>query len=241
MSVDIDGATIPVRHQPYSFGVKRLLSFSKEYESAERELSGTFLTPGMHVIEMGTSIGVVSAVAAQRIGSGGMLVTVEADERLAAHSRSWLEGHTSPVKVLTGCAFPVWRLPTGFQVVDFDAGKGSLGGIVNFSLEDSQVRASSSDDANTVWDVERICSNYMPFPNALIIDIEGSEFVMTLFDLDFPRSIEFVLIELHPHLYPEGTRTQEAIISRILEAGYELTQNMRDTYLFNRIEGPANL
>src|SRR2546427_137509 len=89
-SVSIDGARIAVRNAPYSFGVKRVLQRG-EYELEERKLLQTILHPGDVVVEMGGSVGILTAIIAGKVGSSGFVISVEASVTLAEYSKTWLE------------------------------------------------------------------------------------------------------------------------------------------------------
>jgi hypothetical protein len=62
----LDGALIPLRKSPFSFGIKRYLVLG-QYESAERVLVRKYLNFGDQVIEMGGSIGVLTAIISIKI------------------------------------------------------------------------------------------------------------------------------------------------------------------------------
>src|SRR4051812_33865047 len=99
-SVLIDGAEIRVRNAPYSFGIKRVLSVGN-YEMDERRLLAKIIQPGEVVVEMGGSIGILTAIIAQKVGPSGFVVSVEASVNLSGYSRTWLETGNN-VKVVTG-------------------------------------------------------------------------------------------------------------------------------------------
>jgi len=86
-SVLIDGARIAIRNAPYSFGVKRVLKRG-EYELEERGLLSNILQPGDVVVEMGGSIGILTAIIAARVGSSGFVTSVEASAKLTTYSRT---------------------------------------------------------------------------------------------------------------------------------------------------------
>ena len=230
----VDGVRIAVRGTPYSYGVKRTLSSSDCYEKPERELVSEFLEPGMTVLEFGGSIGVLTAVMASRVSRNGRVISFEADPKLVEHARSWLEsdGH---VTVVNGFAFPVWGLPPHFQVTQFDSDRGSLGGKVHFSLQESPPTAGRRGwDGTRVWDLGRIQSEFNVEPDALVVDIEGSEAIMALTSLGLPKSIQHLMIELHPlDCSRYGVRELEVGVA-IMRDGFQLVRRKGGSYWFKR-------
>ena len=104
--VILDKTLIKVRNTPYSFGVKWLLSRrSDHYELPERSFISN-LSKGDHVLEFGGSIGVVTALIGDQIGSSGRIVSVEASRKLAEYSRSWIEKSKNS-QIVCAYAFPI--------------------------------------------------------------------------------------------------------------------------------------
>jgi hypothetical protein len=228
----LDGVPIPVRGSPYSFGVKRLLC-SGEYEKPERQLVARILRPGMNVVEMGGSIGVLTAIIAARIQPGGSLVSVEAAEDLVAYSRTWLERRFPHVKIVQGYAFPVLRLPAGLTVHGFDNHGVSLGGQVAYSVSPDTAAAGAAD--GKTYDIVTLCDkNHVPSPDVLVADIEGAEAVLLVPGVQLPPSIRHVVIELHPGLYAGKTRDRDRMIRFFEEQGLPLVERAGESYLFSR-------
>ena len=129
-TVDFEGAIVPLRSMPYSFGVKKIL-FQKNYETSERFLIKDAVKHGDHVLELGGSIGIMAAIMQEIVGSDGKIVTVEASKNLTETSSKWLESK-GIIKVVTGIGFPVWQVPSQFENFDFIDDGNSLGGNVVF-------------------------------------------------------------------------------------------------------------
>lgn len=230
--VNIDGAQIRLRGAPYSFGVKRILR-SGQYELPERKIVGKFLVPGMTVIEMGSSIGILTAVMAQQVGEAGAVVAVEASEELASHSRTWLETN-GIAKVICGYGFPVWEVPSGLVVGGFNSGTGSLGGTVSFTV--NPTRSPMSPGRVEVLDLKTLCERLTLTPDVLVVDVEGSESLLILCEPRFPLTIRHLLIELHPWLYAGGEREMELIVNSIRAEGFELQEAIGGVHYFCRIQ-----
>jgi len=64
----IDGVNFKIRNTPYSFGTKRGLK-TGNYEVSERKLLKAQIKPGDNIIEMGGSIGVLTAILGNYTGT----------------------------------------------------------------------------------------------------------------------------------------------------------------------------
>lgn len=221
--VVLDGAVIPLRESPFSFGIKRYLVLG-EYESAERVLVGRYLSRGDQVIEMGGSIGVLTAIIAKKIGVSGRLVSIEADEKLVNYSKSWIE--SSPcVTIVNGYAIPIYENSSNLKGV-FREGNGSLGGSVDF--------VKSNDRVGTVFfDIATLSNSFQIKPNILVVDIEGSESILLETSPKLPSNIKVLIIELHPMIY--GMNKMKLIIDQIVADGFKLSELIDDVYVFIRL------
>ena len=231
VQVVLDGVSFKVRNMPYSTGTKYLLARGK-YEKPERRLLAGFIKPGDQVIEMGGSIGVLTAIIANRIGSTGRLISIEAAESLVAHSGPWLEKNNN-TKVICGFAFPVADCAEKIRILSFDESAGALAGIVSFkTLTAVNPAPAAPQNAAPVFDLNRIVSQFGIAPNILVVDIEGSERIILDEAATFLASIEYVFIELHPAHY--GMQTKKDIVSKIQQLGYTIEDVEENTYLFRK-------
>lgn len=224
-SVVIDGTHIKIRNTPYSFGIKWLLSQNHErYELAERSFIAE-LSEGDHVLEFGGSIGIVTALIANKIGKNGKIVSVEASDTIVQYSKNWLESFGN-VTVLQAYAFPVTsRIP---MHASFDGGGGSLGGIVSY--EHDKTDAAIKNESHFFIEDARDINEFLP--NVLFIDIEGSEQIMLEHKPNFPETIKKIVIELHPGLF--GQEINQKIIEVILGEGFELEKVLETVHQFVR-------
>ncbi|MEM9351476.1 MAG: hypothetical protein AAGA92_00535 [Planctomycetota bacterium] len=227
-SCEVESARIQIRNAPYSFGVKRLLSRDPQgYELAERALCKRSIRPGDQVLEFGGSIGIVTAVLQQLVGDSGRVVSVEASPSITEYSSQWL-GSSPNVEILTGFAFPLMeRIPLSF---DFDESGGSLGGTVVFG---EGVADSPSDNEcdNRIF-ISDVMREHNLRPDALVLDIEGSEETMLLAKPNLPDCIRTAVVEFHPEIY--GVEKQLQIIDTIRREGFELTAALDNVGLFER-------
>ena len=238
--VVVEGVSIPVRDAPYSFGIKRELSFTNNYELPERMSVRDVVRPGSHVIELGASIGVLTAVMAHLAGPSGRILAVEADSRLTRYASSWLPSKFPNTQLVSGFGFPIWHVPNGLVVESFDDDLGSLGGTVHFSLSRVSGSASMLESVHVdsrrpdVWDLARLTSVFGCSPNVLVADVEGSERVLAVNPPNYPESIRDVIMELHPWKYPDGSRESEAIEKAMLLEGFERVSKIGATYHWSR-------
>lgn len=223
--VIMDGAEVPIRNMPFSFGVKRILS-KDDYEVSERKLMNEILLEGDIVLELGGSIGILATIVQKKVGKSGFIVSVEASKTLSDHSRKRLEPNGN-VKILTGIGFPVWQVPDSFKTVSFLDDGNSLGGMVDFSKT-----TNSSEYRHKIYDISTIVDEYKVEPVVLLIDIEGSEIVFLEKSVSVPGYIRNIVIELHPGLY--GSLKEKEIVNAICSFGFTLTKEISHVYLFSK-------
>ncbi len=224
-SISIDKTEIPVRGMPYSFGIKRTLSKGK-YEDSERALIKEIIQKGDQVIELGGSIGIMSAIMSEMVGKEGLIISVEASEKLAKSASIWLESKGN-VKVMHGIGFPVWETPVKFLDFQFLDEGNSLGGQVVF-------KAGKNGDSKVfqTYDLKQLITNYNIVPKHLIIDIEGTEIVFLEDGIAIPVDIKNIVIEMHPNLY--GQDTEDLIIKKLRLLGFSVVKELRHVFLLTR-------
>lgn len=231
VDIQLTGVRIPVRGQPFSFGVKRALC-NGTYEYPERTLLAEVLRPRMTVIELGSSLGVVSAVAAEAVGREGKVVCVEAAADLAHKAGAWLKPRYPHVSIVHGYGFPTLRVPADLSVAGFENHGISLGGRVEFG----RAQAHSTPNAHSlVFDLGSVMEKCdVNAPDVLVCDIEGSELVITDPSFTLPPTLRYVMIELHPQLYPNHDSDSQAICQAIERCGFTLKRTVHATHLFCR-------
>lgn len=228
-TVQIGRATIPVRGQPFSFGVKRLL-VKGEYEHHEIKLLEGRIESADQVIEMGGSVGILTACIASNLGPEGRIVSIEADSKLVEQSRAWLSRQNRAITILHGIGFPVYQLNQAMHIKDFSNDGGSLGGRVSFATDDTD--PAVQDVEFPVYDIKTVMDQTEIEPSVLVFDIEGSETVMCSNQPSIPRSVRLLLIELHPSIY--GHEMMESIKSSIVDEGFKLIDESGASFLYER-------
>ena len=235
-TVSIDGAEIKVRNAPYTFGIKRVLKRG-DYEVDERKFLSDILKPGEVVVEMGGSIGIVTAVIAKKVGPSGYVISVEASQKLAQYSRTWLESGNN-VKVLVGFGFPVWEVTHPIEIQKFEEKWGSMSGRLTFRAGPAPHIAGSNKARQVVYDL-RTLSAFFPRPaTTLVCDIEGSEQIISSQKPEFPQTLRNLLIELHPEIY--GPEIKQEIIRRLEADGFRSVGHQNNVFWFTRSDTAGN-
>jgi hypothetical protein len=221
----IDGVSFKIRNTPYSYGTKRALK-TGNYEVSERHLLQNQIKPGDVIIEMGGSVGVLTAILGHHAGKNGFVASVEASENITSYSKTWLEAKGN-IKVLTGFGFPVFAVNKKIKVSGFNQEGGSLGGRVSFDVSEE-----SNEAAEGMYDIETIMRQCNMMPTMLVIDVEGTEKIIITDKPNYPASIRVILMEMHTYMYGEDARKQ--IIQRIVQEGFKVMGDENDVYLFER-------
>jgi FkbM family methyltransferase len=179
------------------------------------------------VLEMGGSLGILTAIIAERVRQDGKVVMIEASKENASIASGWLNKYRN-IKVIHGIAFPVW-LNNKSIVSKFEARDGSLGGRVNyiFLKEDE-----ASLNSNPNYSIKDICELAGFKPNSIIADIEGAENIVLTIKPNYPEFIKKIIIELHPNIY--GYDNQKSIIKVFEAEGFRLLLNEGNVFGFVR-------
>lgn len=213
------------------FGLDIELSYhllkGKPYEAAEARMIRDHLTYGMQVIELGGSLGVISALIRGMIGPDPIHVIVEANPALAETcAKNAKQGAAADRTVFIGAAVDY----SGTKTVNFDFGHnahvGKVGG--NRGVEVPAVTLT------------QLIQHLPQGAYALICDIEGAEKQLFENERTALDRADVVIIELHPSLYPDGEADQARIITMILEAGLGQIAVDENVFYFKRVESSVS-
>jgi len=221
IKVDLDGVQVPVRGMPLNFGTKYWLK-KGEYEQDERHLITKALRPGLKVLEMGGSIGVLAQIIGEKVGPKGRVLSFEASERLVEISTEMWPPMPQLQRV-KGFVFPVNNGENIF-VGEFQTEGSELDGRGIWELRDGM-------PGNT-WDLRSIRKEFNFDPEILIVDIEGGESIFDAIPPDFPDNLQSVIMEFHPHIY--GIDGQARLEEKIIECGFSLVDRSGQCVLFVR-------
>lgn len=201
------------------------------YESKEIRFIERYLPTGVDVVELGASIGVVSAFLAQRMSPGSRLLCVEADPVLARIARRNAAWNAQGVEVEVVAAAISYDVPVGATVrlerakhnIDGRLSKGG-GAPCENAVEVQATRLSALL-------AERRIERY-----ALVCDIEGVE--ADIFEADAPalRCAVSMVIELH-EIVRAGVRLSIGdVLQRALKAGFAVRAKYGPVCYLERVE-----
>lgn len=201
--------------------IRYLLLRGRPYEQAEADLTKSALKPGMNVLELGGSIGVISAVVRSVIGPVARHVIVEANADLAEICRlnASRGANDGAVKVVWGAIDY-----TGNATVSFDLGHNSHTGRVAETGGTAVPALTASDAAKFL-------------PNgaiALVCDIEGAEFPMVMHDDALLGRCSVIIMEIHPPYYATQGGSTASLVEKLARHGLLLRRQIDDVLLFQR-------
>jgi FkbM family methyltransferase len=193
------------------------------YESAERRLVCAHLRPGLDVVELGASLGVVSSHLARRLSPGRKLVCVEANPELApaivANVRRNAPGARAEV-VSAAVAY-------GADHVLIERGEDTTMGRVAGSGGAWGLRVPATTLAS-------LLATHDVGDYALVMDIEGAEAAVLLEDPGALARCRQIVAELHPTEHSGRTLRQEDLALVIESLGFRRTRQDGFVYLFDR-------
>jgi FkbM family methyltransferase len=180
------------------------------YEGAELDALDLGLTNDDIVMELGTGLGVLSAVCAQRIGSD-RVYTFEADPELKPHiERLYRANQVSPE--LNMCMLSNHSDPVSFYRVNDFRYSSSLP-IPEATVVTVPIRLFEDE-------LSRIS------PTMLIIDIEGGEYDLLVGANSKLDSVERVLIEVHAERL--GSEKYIQLLDYFRQSGFRITKSRLD-------------
>jgi len=162
------------------------------YESSEIRFVEKYFRDDLDVIELGSSIGIVSSHIASKLGSGRRLITVEANPFLIETINTNLQKHHNPAST-----FEVLNKAIGYDSEEV------MITITNNNTETRVVKSNLSGDTVAVKTIG-LADLIQKFDNknyALVCDIEGSEVEMLMRETDALKKCSQLFIELHDTVY----------------------------------------
>ena len=224
-SACVDGLNFNLRGMPMPLKKRRHLRRG-DYEMPERVLISKFIKPGMHVLEVGASLGIISTVIARQIGPSGRLLSVEADVSIMPFWKRNLADNQLQGACVTALVSPTWGrdVPASLLEKTFRPSEDKLSG---------RFESSSAGGVQVPWKTARmICEENNFTPTAFIVDIEGSEKVWTEGPVNLPASIEVLVVEFHPQY--TGPEIAAGCVQAILDDGFRLAGYINNVLAFSR-------
>ena len=194
-------------------GIRYQLTRGRIYEEPEARLVKTFLKPGMPVVELGGSLGVISALIRSVIGADAQHIIVEANPALIDTCRSNAIGETdgSNTKIVRAAVDY-----SGNETVTFANSPRAHIGMVSRDGKGITVPASRFRDVVAKLDADRF---------ALVCDIEGMEADLFEKERDLLSRMDVIVVETHPNWFDDGQDTVNRIIGWCEEAGLKLIEH----------------
>lgn len=195
-----------------------------KYESQERGFIEAHLPQDCDVIELGGSIGVVSAYTRARMGPTARQIVVEALSDLATVCRANIAKQD----------------PNNLSTVVQAAVSYSDAKTVRFMVGDNPHVGRIGEGEGVAVDVpvvqlETLCADHKIDQFALICDIEGGE--VELFDRSsiWKTACPLIILETHPNFYEGGVATQSELVAKIIAAGFTQLGESGGVYAFGKL------
>lgn len=194
------------------------------YERHERHLIAHHLPPGLPVIELGGSLGLVSAFIGSRLDPGVPMVIVEANPALIGYCRANAPrgGGERPIEIVNAA------LAYGGAAVEFWVHRNTLGSRLapEGVSERDKVRVPAVSLAELA---ARFAGDY-----SLVADIEGAEFDLFEREREALRRCAFAIVEHHPKVFAEQGRAPERFMALVAEAGFEIVEERHNCLVLAR-------
>jgi FkbM family methyltransferase len=182
-----------------------------------------FIKPGTNVLELGGSLGIVSASIRRAIGPHAFHLIVEANTALLdiCRSNASIGAQPGTVEVMNAAIDY-----SGKAQVRFCSSPDALGGHLASQSESGQpVKATTF----------RELADRMPSkPFALVCDIEGAEFELFQHDVDALSDVSLVIVETHPTRHCDGPRAVERTVAALEDAGFKRMSAEDNVLTFSR-------
>ena len=195
-----------------------------KYEQEEAVLITQHLPGDLPVIELGGSLGVVSALIRSKLKPDTQHVIVEANPRLidVCRANAMAGGESPATDMIYGAVYydgPVARFGIANEVHASAVGQGG-------SAETIEVPAVKLSEL-----FSRLGS---PRRFVLVCDVEGAEYDLFAHETDVLRFAELAIVELHPRNYAAQGRNEADLLRHAAAAGLEVAARLGDVVLLRR-------
>lgn len=203
--------------------IRYLLARGRDYEAEEAAFIQNVLRPGVHVIELGGSLGVISRVIRQAIGADAHHIVVEANPDLAKICEENAARDAAPgaTEVLQAAVAYTDAPTIAFARGDTHhtghvAQAGGAGTFEAPAMKLAALRAKLPSGA----------------PWALVSDIEGGE--LDMFMREPPEifaHMTHAILEIHPEAFTAMGSSEAAFMGRLNDIGLTLLERQADVIL----------
>lgn len=205
--------------------IRYLLARGRPYEMEEASLIDRYLPAGINVVELGGSIGVISALIRRKIGPDAHHLIVEAVPHLAAVCEANAKQGTQAENV------QVIRKAvdySGADTVTFDTGHNAHTGRVTETGPGLKVPTTT---------LARLATDMPEGEFALVCDIEGAETALFENESEVLDRVPVIILETHPDLYHQAGSSPAVLESRLQALGYKTAEAQGDVICLLRDTG----
>jgi len=197
------------------------------YESAEVRFVENYFRTGLDVVELGSSLGVVSCHIARRLEPTRRMVCVEANPDLMAVLERNLKS-----------AAPGISATLLNRAIDYDASRETADLALSVSTSSSRLASGRHETGNVrtvaTTTLSKILNEHDLGSFVLVSDIEGAEAGIVLHDTAALERCQQILIELHDVAGPFGTLDVEQLARSIQALGFVARAHYGPVYVFER-------
>lgn len=193
----------------------------RSYERAEYAFVERYLPGDCDAVELGSSIGVMSSIIAQRLMPGRTLRAVEADERLVPvlHRNLALNRLEARVTVINAA------LGYGSASVEFGIGETNVGGSLARTSQAAQIlTVRTTTLADALGGADR--------PFSLVCDIEGAEWDLFEQEGDLVAQAKLVVMELHDRSERRGEGWRDLLATIAGDPRYDVIDSYGPVVVF---------
>lgn len=203
--------------------LRYLIAKGRPYEAEEARFVRDALPEGTNVIELGGSLGIVSAVIRDVIGPEAQHIIVEANPDvapvcLANGARHAEAGACSLVEAAVAY--------TDAPTIGFTFGHNPHVGGIDAAGGAVQVPVVTLSSL-----AAQITGRF-----ALVADIEGAEWDMIFEETEVFSRVSHLIIEIHPEVFAANGQNEAALITRLESLGFAVLEREEDVLL---LRGPA--
>lgn len=193
------------------------------YESAELRLVSKYLRSDLDVVELGSSIGVVSAHIAQRLGSNRRMVCVEASPSLLPTLEANVKAN-APDAMVTFLNRAIAYVAPG-ESVAFSVSRNNVASHVGRGDREVHVAATQLSELLRSAEIREY---------ALVCDIEGAEAGIIHHDSRALGTCKQIIIELHQTEIAGSIVSVEDLAALFVAEGFETKASYGPVHVFSR-------
>ncbi|MGB3405960.1 MAG: FkbM family methyltransferase [Jannaschia sp.] len=200
-----------------------------KYEVEEADFVRTHLPSDRPVIELGGSLGAISALIGSRLEPGVPHLVVEANPELVAicQENASQNGARPDTRVI-GAALSYGGTDVSFTI-------GANQHVSRLTSTPGKVQQGRRVTVATITLAALHAQLGAPDGYSLVCDIEGAEAEMVARDAAVLRQAGFILLETHPRFYGGGPEEAKALCAGIEALGFETLAASGDVVVFRRL------